>query len=204
MPPKRKNIGKTSSAAKRMRNSRAEQQEQRRLDLQAVHDQQRLQAEEAQAFQHQRALDAQAAQERERIAKQVGKGSLNSGCMTVVTDFPEKYVIQHDCGSFADVCCHCKAFSWAKERSSLCCKNGKIQLPAVPPPPSKLMELYDVNKTFLEKVRSFNNAFALASMGCKQIRFPSGVSCFKVQGKIHHFIGSLLPSEGETPKFPRL
>jgi hypothetical protein len=66
------------------------------------------------------------------------------------------------------------------------------------------MELYDVNQNFLKKLRTYNNAFALASLGCHQIRFPTGVSSFKVQGKIHHFLGTLLPSENSEPKFAQL
>ena len=141
---------------------------------------------------------------RERIAQQVGKGNSNLARLTDASNFPEQYVKQHDCGTFTKVCQHCKAFTWAKERSSLCCKEGSVVLPPIPPLPQKLAELYNVNQTFLQRIRDFNNAFALASLGCNQVRFPSGVSYFKVQGKIHHFIGSLLPTENETPKFAQL
>ena len=141
---------------------------------------------------------------KEKAAKQVGKGSLNSARLTDTANFQEQYVTQHNCGSFVKVCNHCKAFSWAKERDSLCCKKGAVTLPPIPTLPPKIMELYDVNQTFLQRIRSFNNAFALASLGCNQVRFPTGVSCFKVQGKIHHFMGSLLPLENEAPKFAQL
>ena len=140
----------------------------------------------------------------ERIAKQVGKGSLNLACLTNMTNFPEQYFNCNDCGRFSRECLHCKAFSWANERCSLCCKDGTVMLSLVPPPPKNLMDLYDANQTFLERIRSFNNAFAMASLGCNQVRFPTGVSCFKIQGKIHHFMGSLLPSENEPPKFAQL
>ena len=181
------------TARKRYRLSAAERNElarNRRQDAAQVREQTR----------HERAL----LQEQETIAKQVGKGTLNSACMTKVNEFPEKYVNFHDCGPFTRVCLHCNALSWQKERASLCCKGGKVVLPPVPRPPLKLIELYDVNQSFLQKIRSYNNAFALASMGCKQIRFTSGVSCFKVQGKIHHFLGSLLPPENGEPKFAQL
>lgn len=31
-----------------------------------------------------------------------------------------------------------------------------------------------------------------------------GLYCFKVQGKNYHLIGSLLPTEGEPPKFSQM
>ena len=66
------------------------------------------------------------------------------------------------------------------------------------------MELFNANQTFLKRIRSFNNTFALASIGCKQINFPTGVYSFKIQGKIHHYIGSLLPAADQAPKFAQL
>ena len=148
--------------------------------------------------------ESQEQRDEERVARQVGKGSLNSARLTDVFTFPETHVKEHDCGSFSKVCSHCNALAWPKERATICCKQGKITLPLIPSPPPRLMELYDVNQDFLKRIRAYNNSFALASMGCKQIRFPTGVSSFKVQGKIHHFLGSLLPTENSEPKFAQL
>ena len=108
----------------------------------------------------------------DELAKNVGKGALNSARLTLVDSFPEQYVKQQDVGEFSHVCQFCSALSWPKERATLCCKGGNVVLPAIPEPPHVLMELFNANQSFLKRIRSFNNTFALASIGCKQIQVP--------------------------------
>ena len=57
------------------------------------------------------------------------------------------------------------------------------------------------NKHFINHIRAYNNALALASIGSDN-KLEDG-PCFKVQGKLHHLIGSLTPGSG-SPKFAQL
>ena len=56
---------------------------------------------------------------------------------------------------------------------------------------------------FLKNTRGYNNVVAMASVGCKK---PDQFKCpnFKIQGKVHHKIGSLIQSEEDQPKFLQL
>lgn len=98
-------------------------------------------------------------------------------------------------------CQYCKAYRFKKERN-FCCSQGDIILPKIPEPPKELEKLYD-NKAFTDNIRGYNNILAMASIGCNTPDNVKGPN-FKIFGKVHHKIGSLLPSDGEDPKFLQL
>ncbi|MCP3667541.1 MAG: hypothetical protein GY696_34455, partial [Gammaproteobacteria bacterium] len=58
----------------------------------------------------------------------------------------------------------------------------------------------------MNSFRNYNNALALASVGCHIEQMPRGgwTPMFKIGGKLHHLIGALFPVEGESPKFAQL
>jgi len=89
----------------------------------------------------------------------------------------------------------------------MCCANGKVKIPSPPKPPPELLKFFDINQSgqsFLPLSRAYNNALALASIGCEQF-FPTGFNpTFTIQGKLCHKIGSLLPSENNSPKFAQI
>ncbi|GFR67596.1 hypothetical protein ElyMa_002003100 [Elysia marginata] len=61
------------------------------------------------------------------------------------------------------------------------------------------MKYYD-GHPFLTKIRNYNNALALASIGCHE-HFQTGFNCtFTIQRKLYHRIGNLLPERGAVPK----
>ena len=129
------------------------------------------------------------------------------GCSNdTLSSVPESR-ISHYCGSlFKSPCCaHCRAYRWAGERDSLCCCKGKVNLDPLPEPPSEMVVLFDVSRqsgsTLLEHIRAYNNALALASLGCNEVCMQGFSPNFKIQGKLFHRIGSLLPAEKQTPKF---
>ena len=93
------------------------------------------------------------------------------------------------------------------ERESLCCCKGKVTLDCLQQPPSEMTVLCHVNRsgsTFLEHIRSYNNALALASLGCNQVCMPGFNPNFKIEGKMFHRIGTLLPARNQAPKFAQL
>ena len=99
-----------------------------------------------------------------------------------------------------DTCSDCHAFKWAKETPGFCCYQGKIKLEKVHDPPAVIEDLLK-NKEFTANIRGYNNALALASLGTDHK--PEIGPNFKIQGKLHHKIGSLSPVDG-NPKFAQL
>ncbi|XP_050205787.1 uncharacterized protein LOC126655597 [Mercurialis annua] len=120
-------------------------------------------------------------------------------------------------------CPHCGALFWrceaVKKQTSrthpqfnLCCKNGLIILPQLKKAPEILHLLLNddtsqTTKKFRENIRIYNSMFAFTSAGGKidyDINKKPGPYIFRISGQNHHVIGSLLPIEGERPKFAQL
>ncbi|RZB86134.1 hypothetical protein D0Y65_026271 [Glycine soja] len=128
----------------------------------------------------------------------------------------------HDIGDPIWTCQECGAQMWYGERInkdkkslnprfSLCCDDGKIQLPILEKPPDILKELLFGNsrqsKNFQTYIRSYNLMFAFTSPGAKidrTLNTGKGPPSFRIQGQNHHLIGSLLPMPQNSPKFAQL
>ncbi|CAL4917033.1 unnamed protein product [Urochloa decumbens] len=116
------------------------------------------------------------------------------------------------------ICEHCHAIMWHGEKSGnggsfgLCCKQGRVTLPPLKEPPSYLTSLLarDGNKNsanYQQNIRSYNSMFAFTSMGGtvdKNINKGRGPYVFRVKGQNYHHVGTLLPEEGEKPRFQQL
>ncbi|GKE57298.1 hypothetical protein Tco_1496483, partial [Tanacetum coccineum] len=71
-----------------------------------------------------------------------------------------------------------------------------------PDPPEYFKNLLQ-NKHFMENIRAYNQMFAMTSFGAKvddSINRGRGPYVFKVSGQIYHWIGSLCPPPGESPR----
>lgn len=118
-------------------------------------------------------------------------------------------------------CSKCSAIMWNMERNNksnmnapptfmLCCKNGAVVLPREEPPPEPLSSLLygDESSThFRQNIRVYNSMFAMCSSGGQvdhKINSGGAPYCFKIRGTNMHFVGSLLPPDGEHPKFSQL
>ncbi|XP_058722666.1 uncharacterized protein LOC131594520 [Vicia villosa] len=129
----------------------------------------------------------------------------------------------YDIGDPLIECRYCKAMMWYQERMHksshaanpkfmLCCGNGKVELPLLEEPPEILAKLlFDHDnldsRKFQQQIRVYNMMFAFTSPGAKlDNRFNNGRGppTLRVQGKTCHRIGSLLPPEGQMPKFAQL
>jgi hypothetical protein len=93
----------------------------------------------------------------------------------------------------------------------VCCLQGQIQLPPLPPLPAVLKKLYngrDANSEhFLDNIRRYNTAFAFTSVGVKlddRVTHTTGPYAFKIQGALSHRMGGLLPMDDEQPAFAQL
>ena len=95
---------------------------------------------------------------------------------------------------------------------NLCCRAGKIDLKPFkkPPPPLASLLRFDGDthsRRFLRQIRSYNSLFAFTSLGArvdKTINNGTAPYVFKINGVVHHRIGSLVPSRGAEPKFAKL
>ncbi|XP_062014061.1 uncharacterized protein LOC133730499 [Rosa rugosa] len=128
--------------------------------------------------------------------------------------------VYSDIGDMSYVCIDCNALFWLNESKkqvsknnppiyTKCCQEGRIKLEASLPTPPFLEHLLDPNngRHFRENIRAYNSMFAFTSMGAKideTINDGSGPYIFKISGQVHHLMGSLLPIEGESPKFAQL
>ncbi|XVF80283.1 hypothetical protein PTKIN_Ptkin15bG0058200 [Pterospermum kingtungense] len=89
---------------------------------------------------------------------------------------------------------------------------GKVWLPLYKETPVPLNTLLDYNggvkaKSFRDNIRMYNSMFQFTSIGGKidnEINRRPGPYVFRLCGQNHHKIGSLLPVDGETPKFSQL
>ena len=120
-------------------------------------------------------------------------------------------------------CEYCGALHWYEERTqksrrptqpkfSICCMEGRVQLPLLKPPPPLLQNLLDyrgdnITKAFRRNIRLYNAAFAFTSMGGKvdhEINKHGGPYSFRINGQNYHLLGSLAPLDGRKAKFAQL
>ncbi|XP_057811702.1 uncharacterized protein LOC131025941 [Salvia miltiorrhiza] len=128
----------------------------------------------------------------------------------------------YDLGDPVCRCEFCNALFWYDERKgkscdtenptySLCCRSDKVKLPKINHPPTLLHNFLHgkdaKSKHFQDHIRSYNSMFAFTSMGEKiDLSLNTGNSppTFRLHGQNYHLMGSLIPSEGATPKFAQL
>jgi hypothetical protein len=140
--------------------------------------------------------------------------------LALFSDYVES-VSYEDFGQPDYICKDCGSHMWYGERTrkecnpvvpefSMCCKEGRIKI-AYPPLPEPLADLYYSDnrrsKYFMENIRSFNSMFAFTSMGGKidsSMNSGNAPPTFVLNGENYHRIGSLLPMEGDVPKFAQL
>ncbi|KMQ84001.1 hypothetical protein RF55_18620 [Lasius niger] len=124
----------------------------------------------------------------------------------------------HTLGQMNVECQFCKSLNFACEKSkdgkfTYCCQKGKIQLKTIKCP-NFLKKLYMGNdyesKNFMNNIRSYNSALAMASMGAPGNRNPLDVVnnapyCLKIHGQYHHLTSTAMrPADGQAPRFAQL
>ncbi|XP_074356621.1 uncharacterized protein LOC141696370 [Apium graveolens] len=146
-----------------------------------------------------------------------------------IEDIDEEYLSNNqsmwdrylDLGAPDKLCSKCDAVMWNHEKNnkssptkpptfSLCCKNGQVILDKEKQPPEPLGTLLTGGvhfKHFKQNIRFYNCMFAMSSTGGKidhSINRGGAPYCFKVQGVNYHNIGSLVPTDYNTPKICQL
>ncbi|KAG3089024.1 hypothetical protein PI124_g17610 [Phytophthora idaei] len=92
------------------------------------------------------------------------------------------------------------------ELPNACCLHGNVKLAAAETPPPPVCELYN-QRSFLDKIRGYNSAFAFTPTGTMEDRTVNRGSApytFRANGAMHHRIGQLLPPEGANPTFAQI
>ncbi|GAU41076.1 hypothetical protein TSUD_139790 [Trifolium subterraneum] len=106
----------------------------------------------------------------------------------------------------------CKARHTTIPEFQLCCHGGKAELPLLIEPPEPQQHLlFDRispdSKNYQAHTRIYNSMLAFTSPGMQlndQHLRGKGPPTLRIQGQVCHRIGSLLPEEGEQPKFAQL
>ncbi|GKA57729.1 DNA helicase [Tanacetum coccineum] len=115
------------------------------------------------------------------------------------------------------VCRHCGAMFWECEKIASashtsefgynkCCYGGRVILRRSPEYPPYIKELYQ-NTHFMENIRAYNQMFSMTSLGAnvdKSVNNGRGPYVFRISGQLYHWIGSLCPEEGQSPRFLQL
>jgi len=127
-----------------------------------------------------------------------------------------------DFSDYSLECEHCGAQHFFFERLStstkdkhvlpnLCCGKGKYK-PEILDPPKELQDLFTGNSAdsrhFRKHIRSYNNAFSLASVQANWVSRGLGSSSwnptFTVQGKMYHLLGAMNPPDNVHPRYASL
>ncbi|KAH9189493.1 hypothetical protein AeNC1_008532 [Aphanomyces euteiches] len=111
-----------------------------------------------------------------------------------------------DIGKMDQACTYCGALLFMDEPDGLCCSNGKVRLPPMPPvPPTLDLLLFqntNISKLFKKYIRLYNSAFQMTSFGADKVdRLGPFMPTFRIQGQVYHRMGSLIPQEGQPPKY---
>lgn len=93
-----------------------------------------------------------------------------------------------------------------------CCRAGRVSLPKHRPFPFPLEHLVSFNggpqsNNFMRLIRQYNSLFAFTSLGVhvdNSINTGGGPYVFRINGVVHHRIGSLIPSTGKRPEYAQL
>lgn len=117
-----------------------------------------------------------------------------------IDDFNCDNVETHKLSSFNVICSHCSALRMSNESPSLCCNDGRIDLP-LKPIDDEMLEI--IKKSDVKKhIRKYNQVLAFTSSLSnvdRSVAGQKGIYTFRVSGELHHCYGSLYPME--SPKF---
>ncbi|XP_071574288.1 uncharacterized protein [Temnothorax nylanderi] len=130
----------------------------------------------------------------------------------------EMNVPVHTLGQMNVECQFCKSLNFTCEKPkdgkfTYCCQKGKLQLKHINFPEflKKLfMENNAPSKNFMDNIRSYNSALAMASMGAPGNRNPLDVVnlapyCLKIHGQYHHLTSKAMrPCDGQPPRYAQL
>ncbi|PWA53276.1 helitron helicase-like domain-containing protein [Artemisia annua] len=133
---------------------------------------------------------------------------------TIDQDMSPLYI---DIGDCQYACQYCNAAFWYSERSkksaecrnlkyTKCCAGGQVYLERELEPPIYLKQIFK-DKHFLDNIRAYNQMFSMTSFGAQiddTINDGRGSYVFKISGQIHHWIGTICPTNKDESKFMQI
>ncbi len=130
---------------------------------------------------------------------------------------------EHYLESFNLECPYCHTLHWLAEKHTKspksnpeyagCCHTGEVALDLVDPIPNELKHLYEASNCmaleFRHNIQQYNKVLAFTSTGGSgQLVGTSFNGCsppiYKIQGKIHHQIRSIIPEDNQPPVYSQM
>jgi hypothetical protein len=111
--------------------------------------------------------------------------------------------VPHSVGPIDNVCPFCRARFWSEEKID-CCHKGDIHFNTDSVVPAELQHLLS-SRHFMDHIRQYNTAFAMASVGHDACVLPGGPSSLILSGRaFHHVPGSFVADPGWNPCFAQI
>ncbi|XP_021995336.1 uncharacterized protein LOC110892485 [Helianthus annuus] len=136
-------------------------------------------------------------------SKGISKDYLDHGDQTVTCEMCNAKLWEHKASRSQDM--------HGKTTYLQCCAYGKVELPPYKDARANYKSLFlsadSKSKYFLKNIRRFNSMFSFTSMGGKvdnKINRGNAPYVYRLSGQNYHSMGSLLPEDGDEPKFSQL
>jgi hypothetical protein len=111
--------------------------------------------------------------------------------------------VSHSCGALDNVCPFCQARFWSDENIN-CCNKGDIHFVTDSNVPAELQELLS-RSHFMEHIRQYNTALAMASVGHDARVLSGGPSSVILSGRAFHRVpGAFVADPGWNPSFAQI
>jgi len=111
--------------------------------------------------------------------------------------------LSHSCGPMHIICPHCDARFWRNE-SIRCCDAGRFQVSTEFDVPAELDDLC-AQPHFLQHIRQYNMAMAMASVGHECRALPGGPGTVILSGRAYHRVsGGMFPGANWTANFAQI
>lgn len=194
---------------------REQRERQRQLRANETADQRRARLDAMRALRAERRAEESSSERDERISRnrryvqnsrERRALNLNSAAFAYDPNFDYSAQPIVNIGQMSVVCRFCNAKRFKDEPDGLCCANGKVRLNSFEAPPEPVNSLfsgdYEESKQFLSHIRRYNDSFQMTSFGVEgEVVRDGWMPTFRVQGKIFHRIGSLLPQPDVQPQY---
>eukprot|EP00794_Sanderia_malayensis_P002727 gene2727-biopygen2251 len=121
---------------------------------------------------------------------------------------------RHNLSEMTKACPHCGAKYFKEEENTRkkfnkCCMEGKVQLPAIQPPPERILPLFQGltpdSKHFLTNLRQYNSLMAFALWQAQlKTHAGRGVPVITIHGKSYHITGIPEPDQSRPAQYAEL
>ncbi|XGW25601.1 hypothetical protein V3C99_006757, partial [Haemonchus contortus] len=206
---------RSQAEATRLRRRRAfESAEARAFRLQE--DTQRHQRRRALESERERAVRLQSNALANRQRRSRLPGSTGAALLTRITEVNYLGELNQRCVECGALHFRCEVKASHPGKFRECCDLGRFTLSFFESFPEELRRLFvqrpdsteefrRAQKNFLENIRNFNSALAMASMGAQVEPLQGrGPYCYRIHGQVYHRLGPLHPRDGEPRQYGQI